>query len=102
MRLTSSLNEDFKVNMSKKKSIYVGNLPFNSKEEDVREAFGQFGEVSSVKIIVDRETGRPRGFCFVEMNESEADAAISALNGAMFQGRDLRVNEARERKPARY
>jgi len=79
--------------------LYVGNLPFSANEEQVRELFGQNGrEVAEVKLITDRDTGRPRGFGFVEMANSEhADQAISELNGYMMDGRPLTVNEARER-----
>jgi len=80
------------------KTIYVGNLPFSASEDDVRELFAQHGEVHSVKLITDRETGRPRGFGFVEMDEEAAGAAIEALNETEFGGRTLRVNEARERR----
>lgn len=83
------------------KSIYVGNLPFSASEDDVRDLFEQHGQVNAVRLISDRETGRPRGFGFVEMEDAEADAAVEALNGANFGGRDLRVNEAREREPRR-
>ncbi len=79
------------------KTIYVGNLPFNSTEDDIRELFAPHGEVQSVKLITDRETGRPRGFGFVEMEGDAATAAISALDGGDYGGRTLRVNEARER-----
>jgi len=79
------------------KSIYVGNLPFTASEDDVRVMFAQYGEVGSVKLITDRDTGRPRGFGFVEMSASEADAAIQALNGQEMSGRRLRVNEAEPR-----
>jgi RNA recognition motif-containing protein len=80
------------------KRIYVGNLPFSSTEEDLREAFGRHGDVISADVITDRETGRPRGFAFVEMeDDSAADAAIAALDGNDFGGRNLRVNEAQER-----
>jgi RNA recognition motif-containing protein len=79
------------------KTIYVGNLPYNAGEAEIRELFGQHGTVHSVKLINDRETGKPRGFAFVEMDPDTADAAIKALNGADFGGRSLRVNEARER-----
>lgn len=80
------------------KTIYVGNLPYNSTEDDVRQMFEQHGSVQSVKLITDRETGRPRGFGFVEMtDDNEAGAAIEALDGADFEGRSLRVNVARER-----
>ena len=83
------------------KNIFVGNLPFSAEENEIRELFEQHGEVQSVRLISDRETGRPRGFGFVEMNEEGADAAIAALNGTVMGGRDLRVNEAQERKPRR-
>jgi len=76
--------------MSKK--IYVGNISWSATREQLEELFGEFGEVHSVKIITDRETGRPRGFAFVEMDN--ADAAISALNDKDFLGRSLKVNEA--------
>ncbi|BCD67412.1 RNA-binding protein [Nitratiruptor sp. YY09-18] len=81
------------------KQIYVGNLPYRSGEEEVRNLFAQYGEVNSVKLITDRETGRPRGFGFVEMDDSEALAAIEALDGQEFEGRVLKVNEARPRQP---
>lgn len=81
--------------MSKK--LYVGNLPFNSTEDDIRNLFAQHGEVLSVNIISDHYTGRSRGFCFVEMEN--ADEAIAALNEKPFDGRNLKVNEARERQP---
>ena len=79
--------------------LYVGNLPFSADENSVRELFAQDGrDVTEVKMITDRETGRPRGFGFVEMGNSEhADAAISALNGYSMDGRALTVNEAKER-----
>ena len=80
------------------KRIYVGNLPFTATEQEVRELFGQHGSVESVNLITDRETGRPRGFGFVEMDDSDADSAIASLNGAMMGGRALRVNEARPRE----
>ena len=79
--------------------LYVGNLPFSADENSVRELFAQDGrDVTEVKMITDRETGRPRGFGFVEMGNSEhADSAISALNGYSMDGRALTVNEAKER-----
>jgi RNA recognition motif-containing protein len=80
-------------------SIYVGNLPFTVSEDDVRQLFEQHGPVSSVKLINDRETGKPRGFGFVEMDNQVARTAIDALNGSDLGGRSLRVNEARQRKP---
>ncbi len=82
--------------MSKK--IYVGNLPFSATEDTVRELFQAHGTVESVNLITDRETGRPRGFGFVEMPEEEADAAISSLDQKDFGGRALKVNEARPRE----
>jgi RNA recognition motif-containing protein len=80
------------------KRMYVGNLPYSSSEEEVRELFEQFGEVKSVSLIQDRETGRSRGFGFVEMTEENANKAITSLNGTEFGGRTLRVNEARPRR----
>lgn len=76
--------------------MYVGNLSFNTTEDELRELFSQHGEVTSVSLVNDRETGRPRGFGFVEMaDNAQAQAAIAALNGTSFGGRDLTVNEAR-------
>ena len=78
--------------------IYVGNLSFDASEDDVRGAFATFGTVESVKMIMDRETGRPRGFAFVNMTESdEANTAIESLNGSELLGRELRVREATPR-----
>lgn len=83
--------------MSKK--IYVGNLPFSATEDEIREKFEEFGSVMSVNLISDRDTGRPRGFGFVEMESGEeADAAISALDQTDMDGRKLNVNEARPRR----
>ncbi len=79
------------------KEIYVGNLPFSASEEDISKLFSQHGTVHSVKLVTDRDTGRPRGFGFVEMDQDEADAAIQALNGTELDGRSLRINEARKR-----
>lgn len=79
------------------KKIYVGNLSFSASEEEVRELFEQYGTVHSVKLITDRDTGRPRGFGFVEMDDDDANAAIAALNGTDLGGRTLRVSQARER-----
>jgi RNA recognition motif-containing protein len=80
-------------------NIYVGNLSYGMSEDELREAFGAFGEVSSVKILMDRETGRSRGFGFVEMpNRNEAETAIAQLNGKDVGGRALRINEARPRE----
>ncbi len=80
------------------KRIYIGNLPFSATEDEVRELFGKHGEVVTVNLIMDRETGRPRGFGFVEMDDAGAAAAISALDGTEMDGRNLRVNEARARE----
>jgi RNA recognition motif-containing protein len=80
-------------------NIYVGNLPFSASEDDVREVFGAYGEVSSVALIKDKVTGKPRGFGFVEMpNNTEAQQAIDELNGRDFKGRSLVVNQARPRE----
>jgi RNA recognition motif-containing protein len=86
------------------KSIYVGNIAFSASEDDLRSLFSQYGEVHSVKFINDRETGRFRGFGFVEMDESAAREAVQALNGKEVGGRALKVNEAQEReqRPSRY
>jgi len=81
------------------KSIYVGNLPFSATEEEVRGLFSQFGDVQSVKIVADRETGRPRGFAFVDMGDADGDNAIKALEGHQMGGRALKVNEARPKAP---
>jgi RNA recognition motif-containing protein len=78
-------------------TIYVGNLSFSATEQDVRSLFERHGKVESVKLIMDRETGKPRGFGFVDMEQSEAQGAIQALNGHQMNGRPLRVNEAQER-----
>lgn len=82
--------------MSKK--LYVGNLPFSTDEDAIRDLFAPYGDVQSVNLIVDRETGRLRGFGFVEMDEEGANSAMEALNGKAFGGRDLRINEAQERQ----
>lgn len=83
-------------------NIYVGNLPREATEEDLRQAFEAFGQVTTIKIITDRFTGDPRGFGFVEMsNSTEAQAAISGLDGKDLKGRALRVNEARPRRDDR-
>ena len=81
------------------KSLYVGNLPWSATEEEVRNLFATHGNVSSVKLISDRETGRARGFGFVEMDDSDASSAVEALDGTSFGGRTLRVNEAQPRAP---
>ena len=78
--------------------IYVGNLPFNATEAEVTKLFAEHGEVVSVALPTDRETGRPRGFGFVEMDDDAARKAIAALNGKDFGGRALNVNEAKPRE----
>ena len=80
--------------------IYVGNLPFSASDDEIRTLFEGFGSVESVHLISDRETGRPRGFGFVEMeNDDEANEAIQALNGSDLGGRTLKINEAKPREP---
>ncbi len=81
--------------MSKK--LYVGNINFQTTADDLIEAFSQYGTVTSAQVVMDRETGRSRGFAFVEMGDG-AEEAVNAMNGAMFQGRTLTVNEARPRE----
>lgn len=78
------------------KKIYVGNLPFSATEDEIRDLFGAHGEVNSVKLINHRDTGKPRGFGFVEMEDAPAISAIEALNGKEMGGRALKINEARE------
>lgn len=81
------------------KSLYVGNLPWSATEEEVQSLFANHGNVLSVKLISDRETGRARGFGFVEMEDADAASAVQALDGSSFGGRTLRVNEAQPRAP---
>ena len=79
--------------------LYVGNLPYSVRDQDLEQAFGEFGSVTSAKVMMERDTGRSKGFGFVEMaNDQEADAAIAALNGQQHNGRALTVNEARPRE----
>ncbi len=88
--------------------LYVGNLPFSATEDTVRALFSKHGTVEKVSLITDRDTGRPRGFGFVEMSNSDASRAMQALNGADMDGRSLKVNEAQDRErggnrgPRRY
>ena len=86
-------------------NIYVGNLAYSLTEDELREAFSQFGEIARVNIITDRETGQSKGFGFVEMpSDSEAEEAIKALDGSALNGRNIRVNQAKpraERPPRR-
>jgi cold-inducible RNA-binding protein len=80
-------------------NIYVGNLSFDATQEEIEQAFGQFGTVESVNVVTDRETGRPRGFAFVEMpRDDEAKAAIEGLNLQRIAGRAITVNEARPKR----
>ena len=81
------------------KSIYVGNLPWSATEDEVRALFAAHGTVNSVNLVTDRETGRARGFGFVEMPAEAAVSAIQALEGANLGGRTLRINEAQPRAP---
>ncbi len=78
--------------------LYVGNLPFTATDEAVRTLFTTHGTVEKVSLITDRDTGRPRGFAFVEMSNADASRAMQALNGTDFEGRSLRVSEAQERQ----
>lgn len=77
--------------------LYVGNLSFNTTQQQLETMFGEVGPVQSVSLVTDRETGRPRGFGFVEMGDDVGQAAITALNGKSVDGRDLTVSEARPR-----
>jgi RNA recognition motif-containing protein len=79
-------------------NIFVGNLPFSVTEDQLREMFEPFGEIQSLKLITDRETGRPRGFGFIEMDNADADAAIKSLNGTDMDGRDIKVNQSEPKK----
>lgn len=80
-------------------SVYIGNLSYDVSEEDLKSVFAEYGTVRRVQIPTDRETGRPRGFAFVEMDsDSEEEAAIEALDGAEWMGRDLKVNKAKPRE----
>jgi len=86
-------------------NIYVGNIPYQMTDDELRNLFAEHGEVTSANVISDRETGRSRGFGFVEMaNDSEAEAAIEALNQSSVQGRNITVNQARPRgdRPGRH
>ena len=81
-----------------KMNIYVGNMPYAMTEDDLRNLFGTYGSVTSARLVTDRDTGRAKGFGFVEMADAEAQAAIEALNGTKQGGRELVVNEARPRE----
>lgn len=80
--------------------LYVGNLPYSVRDEDLQQAFGEFGQVSSAKVMMERDTGRSKGFGFVEMgSDAEAQQAINGMNGQSLGGRSLVVNEARPMEP---
>ena len=81
------------------KSLYVGNLPWSASEDEIRDLFANYGEVISVKLVSDRETGRARGFGFVEVADDAVQAVVQALDNYSFNGRNLKVNEARPREP---
>lgn len=83
------------------RTLYVGNLPWATRAEDLEEAFGAYGQVVSSRIITDRQTGRSRGFGFVEVKDEDVETMISALNGAEMGGRVITVNEARAREEQR-
>jgi RNA recognition motif-containing protein len=79
--------------------IYVGQLPFNVDENELKEIFSEFGEIASINLITDRYSGRPKGFGFIDMpNNSEADAAIKALNKTMLKGREIKVNQVQKQR----
>lgn len=80
-------------------NIYVGQLPYNVTEDDLREMFTKFGEIASINLIKDRFSGRSKGFGFIDMpNNSEADTAIKSLNKSMLHGREIKVNQAEQRR----
>ena len=79
--------------------LFVGNLPFSATEDAVRELFTAHGTVEKIALIMDRETGRPRGFGFIEMSQADASRAIQGLNGTNMDGRSIKVSEAQERAP---
>ncbi|MFP3909562.1 MAG: RNA recognition motif domain-containing protein [Archaeoglobaceae archaeon] len=83
-------------------NIYVGNLPYEVKDDELRQGFESYGQVSSVNVIKDRFSGRAKGFAFVEMdNEEEAKAAIDGLNGTLMNGREIKVNKAQPKPQGR-
>lgn len=81
------------------RTLYVGNLPWKTSEDDLNQAFSAYGQVQSCRIITDRETGRSRGFGFVEVNDSDVDAVVQNMNGYVLDGRELVVSEAKPRQP---
>ncbi|MEA2083421.1 MAG: RNA-binding protein [Thermodesulfobacteriota bacterium] len=79
--------------------IYVGQLPYNVNENELKELFSEFGEIASVNLIMDRYSGKSKGFCFIDMpNNSEADTAIKALNKSMLKGREIKVNQVQQQR----
>lgn len=84
------------------KTIYVGNLPWDVSEQELNGVFATYGRIESSRIAMDRDTGRSRGFGFIEMNEGDAERAIQALDGSELGGRTLTVNQAQERQPRRH
>jgi RNA recognition motif-containing protein len=85
--------------IDKKMRLFVGNLPWSIGDDELRDLFSEFGDVTDSKVINDRETGRSRGFGFIEIDDEGGEAAIKALDGSDQEGRDIRVNVAEERKP---
>ena len=85
-------------------NIYIGNLPYSTEEDAIRKLFEEYGEVSSVKLIADRDTGRLKGFGFIEMDDAGGNQAIEKLNGMELEGRNIKVNQAKERaeRPNRF
>jgi RNA recognition motif-containing protein len=94
----SAASSIFDCECSEVTKLYVGNLPFTATEDSVRALFAPHGTVEKISLITDRDTGRPRGFGFVEMSNADASRAMQALNGQDFDGRALRINEAQERE----
>jgi RNA recognition motif-containing protein len=92
-----SIADAHSVSFNRMTKLYVGNLPFSADDEAVRQLFSQHGTVDSVAMIMDRDTGRPRGFGFVEMPKADAARAMQALNGHDMGGRPLKVNEAQDK-----
>jgi RNA recognition motif-containing protein len=80
------------------KTLYIGNLPWKIRDEELKQLVGQHGQVTSARVVTDRETGRSRGFGFVDVEDGDVEKVISALNGQMLEGRDLVVNEARPKE----
>lgn len=96
--MNASLFREKEVSQINMKTLYVGNLPWGTSAEELQQVFSRYGEVISSRIITDRETGRSRGFGFVEVADEAADQMIAALNGSELGGRTITVNEARERE----